>query len=118
VLERLCGPAGSHHWERRRFLFRARFSSSPFLFGVQTCWGLLGSILPYNTTLILVSLDGFRPEYLERGITPNITAFGKTSCQGGRKCWLKIRHRHNGCARQVYETQLPEQDVSKPLQVF
>ncbi|KAJ1941090.1 hypothetical protein EC988_006856, partial [Linderina pennispora] len=31
----------------------------------------------FKPTLILVSLDGFRPDYLDRGITPNLLEIGK-----------------------------------------
>lgn len=31
----------------------------------------------FATTVILISIDGFRPDYLERGVTPNLNQFGK-----------------------------------------
>lgn len=31
----------------------------------------------FGPTLILISLDGFRPDYLERNMTPNMVNFGK-----------------------------------------
>jgi predicted AlkP superfamily pyrophosphatase or phosphodiesterase len=31
----------------------------------------------FASTVVLISLDGFRPDYLERGVTPNINQFGK-----------------------------------------
>lgn len=31
----------------------------------------------FGPTLIMISLDGFRPDYLERNMTPNMVNFGK-----------------------------------------
>jgi predicted AlkP superfamily pyrophosphatase or phosphodiesterase len=31
----------------------------------------------FASTVILISLDGFRPDYLNRGITPHMRQFGK-----------------------------------------
>lgn len=31
----------------------------------------------FAATVVLISLDGFRPDYLNRGITPNLRKFGK-----------------------------------------
>lgn len=31
----------------------------------------------FASTVVLISLDGFRPDYLNRGITPNLRQFGK-----------------------------------------
>lgn len=31
----------------------------------------------FASTVVLISLDGFRPDYLNRGLTPNLKQFGK-----------------------------------------
>lgn len=33
----------------------------------------------FASTVVLISLDGFRPDYLERSVTPNLNQFGKPS---------------------------------------
>lgn len=44
---------------------------------MRLLWVPGGSLLRYDTTLVLVSLDGFRADYLERGVTPNIVALAR-----------------------------------------
>lgn len=31
----------------------------------------------FASTVVLISLDGFKPDYLNRGLTPNLKQFGK-----------------------------------------
>lgn len=31
----------------------------------------------FASTVVLISLDGFRPDYMNRGVTPNLRKFGK-----------------------------------------
>lgn len=39
----------------------------------------------FGSTVVLISLDGFRPDYLERDVTPNLNKFGK----------ITLAHLHN-----------------------
>jgi predicted AlkP superfamily pyrophosphatase or phosphodiesterase len=32
----------------------------------------------FASTVVLISLDGFRPDYLNRGVTPHLRRFGNT----------------------------------------
>jgi len=46
--------------------------------------GLVGAATAADTPLILISIDGFKPEYLDRGITPNLSALAARGVRATR----------------------------------
>jgi predicted AlkP superfamily pyrophosphatase or phosphodiesterase len=71
------------HLTRRSFLFRLRFI---LIFGAFASAQSIQKVTDLKPTVILISIDGFRYDYLDRGLTPNLTRIAK---DGVRAEWMR-----------------------------
>ncbi len=62
-----------------------RLLGSILLLALAGCAGLSNQTVPEPGPVILISIDGFRADYLQRGKTPTISALAADGC-APRRC--------------------------------